>query len=283
MRPRIRTIKPEALTHEGLFDLEHSTGLPIRTAWFGLFTVCDREGRFPWRPREIKLHVLPYDNLDFSHVLDALMTAGFIVKYRVGNVWLGLVPTFRKHQLINNRESPSELPALDQAEDIQDYRQTAVAEIESDDNSRVDDACSTRHNPAQVDRERIGNGNGNGNGNSLSAQLSGGERPPDDQIEQIYEAYPRHVELKRAKDAIRKALGKVPFEQLLEAVQAFAASPAGKAAGKFCPHPATWFNAERWNDDPADWQRSGDDGAAGKTGRIKPGPGQRHPDQPDRF
>ena len=71
---RIRTVKPELFTHEELFGLERETGLPMRIAFVGLFTVCDREGRFKWEPKRIKLAVLPYDDLDFSRVLDALRT-----------------------------------------------------------------------------------------------------------------------------------------------------------------------------------------------------------------
>jgi len=103
---RIRTIKPEFFTHEGLFEAEKAEKLPLRVAFAGLWCVADREGRFKWEPRRIGVQVLPYDNLDFSRVLHALMTRGFVVKY--GD--FGVIPSFPKHQVINNREKPSELP-----------------------------------------------------------------------------------------------------------------------------------------------------------------------------
>ncbi len=78
---RIRTVKPELFRHEGLYDLETELGIPVRLAWIGLFTIADREGRFKWRPRAIKAEVLPYDDVDFSRVLDALVTRGFLVRY----------------------------------------------------------------------------------------------------------------------------------------------------------------------------------------------------------
>ena len=71
---RIRTIKPEFFRHAGLFDLEQETGLPLRVAFAGLWTAADREGRFAWKPRELKLDCLPFDLVDFSRVLDALST-----------------------------------------------------------------------------------------------------------------------------------------------------------------------------------------------------------------
>lgn len=108
--PRIRTVKPEFFKHEALFEAELETGLPLRIAYIGLWTQCDREGRFLWRPRPLKLDILPYDDVDFSRVLDALATRGFVVKYVSDGREIGWVPSFPRHQVINNRESASNLP-----------------------------------------------------------------------------------------------------------------------------------------------------------------------------
>lgn len=107
---RIRTIKPEFFKHEELYLAEVETGLPLRAAFPGLWCACDREGRFRWKPNVLKLDILPFDQLDFSRVLDALETRGFIVKYAVGKETYGFIPSFGKHQVINNREKVSELP-----------------------------------------------------------------------------------------------------------------------------------------------------------------------------
>ncbi|MFN6191196.1 MAG: hypothetical protein ACK48S_09730 [Planctomycetia bacterium] len=107
---RIRTIKPEFFNHEGIYDAELQSNLPLRLAFIGLWCAADREGRFKWEPRRLGVQILPYDNVDFSRVLDALMTRGFIVKYENEKGVYGFVPTFDKHQVINNRERESELP-----------------------------------------------------------------------------------------------------------------------------------------------------------------------------
>jgi hypothetical protein len=107
---RIRTVKPELFRHEELFEAEIDTGLPLRLSFIALFTACDREGRFKWRPRQLKLDCLPYDEIDFSRVLDALLTCGFIVQYEVDGVIYGCIPSFTTHQIINNRESESIFP-----------------------------------------------------------------------------------------------------------------------------------------------------------------------------
>jgi hypothetical protein len=107
---RIRTIKPEFFHHEGLFEAEAETKLPLRVAFAGLWCIADREGRFKWEPRRIGVQVLPYDGVDFSRVLDALATRAFVLKYRVDDACFGWIPSFLKHQVINNRESQSILP-----------------------------------------------------------------------------------------------------------------------------------------------------------------------------
>lgn len=132
---RIRTVKPELFKHEDLYDLEASTGLPIRVAFIGLFTCCDKQGRFKWRPRTLKLDVLPHDEVDFSRVLDALGTRGFVRKYEVDGEEYGVIPTFSKHQVINNRESESEIPEPDESSYIS---------MASTREARVDDAMTTR-------------------------------------------------------------------------------------------------------------------------------------------
>jgi hypothetical protein len=151
---RIRTIKPELAAHEGLFDLEQETGLPIRFAWCMLFTVADRDGRFPWRPRTLKAQILPHDTCDFSRVLDAWVTRAFIKKYRVGNDWYGCIPTFARHQVINNRESPSEIPPIDDADEV--FQPLTDACPTRDE--RVADACPTREVHALGEGRKEGKG-----------------------------------------------------------------------------------------------------------------------------
>ncbi len=108
---RIRTIKPEFFEHEDLYKAEVSSGLPLRVAFAGLWTQADRAGRFEWRAGRLKLHILPYDQVDFSAVLSALEEHGFIRRYDVDGKSFGYVPSWDEHQHINAREPDSTLPA----------------------------------------------------------------------------------------------------------------------------------------------------------------------------
>ncbi len=108
--PRIRTIKPESSFNDELFDMEMDTGWPIRFIWAVLPCHCDREGRFKYAPIRLKAQILPWDDLDFSKVLNSLWERGFIERYSVDESEYGCIPTFLDHQVINNRESESKLP-----------------------------------------------------------------------------------------------------------------------------------------------------------------------------
>ena len=107
---RIRTIKPEFFTHDRLFEAEVDHKLPLRIAFAGLWCAADREGRFKWEPRRLGVQILPYDKLDFSRVLHALTTRGFVVKYATETGEFGWIPGFSRHQVVNNKERKSELP-----------------------------------------------------------------------------------------------------------------------------------------------------------------------------
>jgi hypothetical protein len=163
---RIRTIKPEFFRHEALYEAERETGLPLRIAFAGLWTAADRAGRFRWSPRQLKLDCLPYDECDFSRVLDALTTRGFIVRYAVEGKEYGHIPSWSAHQVINNREKPSEIPEPNENNTL--TRQ-----------ARVDDASGTPLK--QIQGEGKGR-EGEGEREVSEANASGADAPPDPAI-----------------------------------------------------------------------------------------------------
>lgn len=100
----------------------------------------------------------------------------------------------------------------------------------------------------------------------------------------IYENYPRHEGRAAALKSITKQIyklaakrkveytdrnGQSQIEQFENEIQAaaflqesaleFARAPAG-LKGDFVPHPATWFNQERFSDDRREWYRNGSNG-----------------------
>lgn len=108
--PRRRELDPKFFTNDILADLELRTQLPVRLAYAGLWCVADRDGRFEWKPRTLKLDILPWDSVDFGEVLEALVEAGFVRRYEIKGVAYGDIPTFAKHQRPHPREAKSKLP-----------------------------------------------------------------------------------------------------------------------------------------------------------------------------
>lgn len=96
---RIRSVKPDFFRHEGLQTLEaEHPGYFCMLVFEGLWVICDRAGRFEWKPRTIKLDVLPFLDYDIAGTLQLLMGAGFIHRYEVQGKVYGCIPSWEAHQ-----------------------------------------------------------------------------------------------------------------------------------------------------------------------------------------
>ncbi len=102
---RIRTIKPEFFRHESLQDLEISPpGKYPMLVFEGLWGHCDSKGRFEWRPRQLKLDILPFLPFDMTDTLDILNAAGMVTRYSVDGKEYGEIQSFEKHQRLSGKE-----------------------------------------------------------------------------------------------------------------------------------------------------------------------------------
>jgi len=104
---RIRTIKPEFFTSEDIVSLT-----PLaRLLYVALWCEADREGRFEWKPKTFKMRYLPGDNCDIDVLASELIEVGVVQLYEVDDKRYAEIPCFKKHQVINNRESESLIPS----------------------------------------------------------------------------------------------------------------------------------------------------------------------------
>jgi len=112
---RIRTFKPEFLRHEELQELENKyhNDCPM-FVFLGLWSVCDKQGVFQWKPKSLKLDIYPFLEYDMEKTLSILLDNGFISRFETedGNVY-GFVINFEKHQRITGDEgkNPPKYPA----------------------------------------------------------------------------------------------------------------------------------------------------------------------------
>lgn len=107
---RARNIKPSFFVNEELGELE-----PLaRLAFIGMWTIADFKGCFEFKPKRLKVQLLPYDECDFEQIAINLDKSGFISIYTVQGQRYIKILNFEKHQNPhkNERESGSEIPDI---------------------------------------------------------------------------------------------------------------------------------------------------------------------------
>lgn len=69
-------------------------------------------------------------------------------------------------------------------------------------------------------------------------------------FEHFWEVYPRIIGRKAATKAFEKAVREVGLERVMDGARRYAADPNLPTDKQFIPHPATWLNQGRWDDEP---------------------------------
>ena len=267
---RIRTVKPEFFRHEKLFDAEQATGLPLRLAFAGLWTVADREGRFRWRPRTMKPDILPYDEVDFSAVMDALHEHGLVRRYEHDGEHYGYIPSFARHQHLNPREAKSVLPSPDDSTLITWGELTRQPRVNGA-SARVDDLDNLasgegKGREGEREQEMEGEG-GSGRKGKIAAQPPRRSRLQTDRLnghkrdfEIFYQAFNHKKSRGAAEKAYEAALKIAQPADILVGAISYARSRQGQDPN-FTKHPATWLNQKCWLDEPAKATAARDDPA----------------------
>jgi hypothetical protein len=90
--------------HKSYRRLAHEFGISINYLTAVVQKNCDKHGRFEWRPRQLKVKILPYDQVDFGKILEALEGVGSVKRYSVNGRDYGYIPSWQKHQYISPKE-----------------------------------------------------------------------------------------------------------------------------------------------------------------------------------
>jgi hypothetical protein len=91
---RIRSIHPGLWTDETFVSLSAYA----RLLFMGVWNECDDKGCFPWSPLQMKMRVLPADNVDAAELMGELEQAGCVRSYEVNGKKFGAVRNFAKFQ-----------------------------------------------------------------------------------------------------------------------------------------------------------------------------------------
>lgn len=110
---RARNIKPGFFLNCDLSEVDFAS----RLLFIGLWCYADREGRFEWKPKQIKASIFPYDNVNIEKLLSNLMSLHVIAC----NDGIGYIDNFKKHQNPHPHEAKSvlpEKPVINQCHDV---------------------------------------------------------------------------------------------------------------------------------------------------------------------
>lgn len=97
---RIRTIKPEFWTSSQVMSVSRSA----RLLFIGMFSFSDDGGNQPANTKTIKAQVFPGDDLselEINAMVSELIEVGLIEVYEVDYRWYWNIPTWKKHQRID--------------------------------------------------------------------------------------------------------------------------------------------------------------------------------------
>lgn len=106
---RARNIKPAFFTSEQVAD-----NCPLgRLLFIGLWTESDYQGNIEWKPRTLKVKLLPFDNCDIEQLAINLDKSGLIRFYSVAGQLFVNIPNFDRHQNPhkNERDKGTDIPA----------------------------------------------------------------------------------------------------------------------------------------------------------------------------
>lgn len=144
---RSRNIKPSFFQNDTLGELD-----PLaRLLFIGMWTIADFKGCIEYRPKKIKVALLPYDDCDIEQLTNNLEQSGFIAIYSVNDAKFIKVLNFEIHQNPhkNEREAGSKIPDLVKLSETNDLQ---VIAINRDKNGTDRDENGMNHDEDGTDR-----------------------------------------------------------------------------------------------------------------------------------
>ena len=91
---RIRSIHPGLSSDESYMSMT----MAAKAAWPMLWTECDDQGVFEWKPIVLKARIFPADNVDFGVILAEYEMLNCVKSFTVNGKKYGIVRNFRKFQ-----------------------------------------------------------------------------------------------------------------------------------------------------------------------------------------
>ena len=230
-----RILKESICTSENIDQLSAFQ----ETVFYRLIVNCDDYGRMDARPKLLASLLFPLKEIRASQIEDALRkltSAELVTLYTVGGKPFLQMNTWNRHQRV--RDSKEKYPGpekSDFAASCGELPQVAAScgELRPESNPTQSESQSQSESEAQSESK-----------SARAGELADG-------FDLFWAAYPRHT----AKETAKKAFDKLnPSAELLTTIlDAISRQKTSvqwtKDGGQFIPHPATWLNQHRWEDE----------------------------------
>jgi hypothetical protein len=230
-----RIIKESICTSENIDQLSAFN----ETVFYRLIVNVDDYGRIDARPKLLAAKLFPLKDIRASQIEDALRKLTFaelVTLYEVDGKPFLQMNTWDRHQTIRAKKSKCPAP-----ESGNKTSEIICKQLQADESK-----CS--RNPIQS--ESISK--------SESNTISANANEQDRLFDKFWSVYPRHEGKQNARKAFEKLkVDETLLETLINAIVKQKQS-AQWSDPQYVPHPATWLNGRRWEDEP-----------------VKAGPGKR--------
>lgn len=141
---RIRSVHPGLFTDEAFVSVS-----PLaRLLWIGIWTECDDQGAFEWKPVTLKMRLLPVDHADVPALLEELEAADMVRRYGVGGRQYGAVRNFGRFQRPKKPNSVHPMP-----NEFRTYASSTGASSEPDDDGGGGSSPPPPHEPERVPKK----------------------------------------------------------------------------------------------------------------------------------
>ena len=240
---RARNIKPGFFIDGDLGELN----IYARMLFAGLWCLADREGRLKDKPKDIKVQILPFDDVDVDSLLDSLCSK-FITRYEVDGERYIQVNNFKKHQKPHKNETESEIPPAQ--EHVLEVSGTLAKLPEHSGNyksTRADSLIPDSLIPDSLIPEN--------NIYCPSPQAATGDTVKFGQaFDSFWQAYPKKVGITKCRDKFKSLVKNgVPPDSLIAGAKRYADWCArNKKEPQYMANPYTWLTQGRWDDELLD-------------------------------
>jgi hypothetical protein len=250
---RIRSVHPGLWTDEEFVNVS-----PLaRLLCIGIWNEADDMGAFEWKPVQLKMRILPVDNVDINALLAELIGANRVGRYTFDGRIFGAVRNFGRYQRPKKPNTVHPMPYEWRKYAATDTKRSELGDNESGGSTELSEEekpsvpklpkldggeaapVPKKSREEQQMEDRGWSRKGEERMNSLRSPFA------SDDFERFWQAYPRKVGKGAVKRIWPQVIKKTNISILLKAIS----SQRFEHRERFIPHPATWLREERWLDE----------------------------------